>query len=441
MRSWSRGWGIAALLCIPGIIALALRLPDLTPAGALLLLLCAIVIVAASTSLTVAVITAIVAFLLTNWFLIPPYRTLFVASTDDVVVLIVFLGSAVTASLAVTRLLAGQRRLARAALEAGELRESMRTPVTQADPREILNRIADIYRMAEVELVAPDGRVLVAVQRPVDGETEQVELPLSDGFLLRGRSLPAIGQDVQVLSSLAQGALRAYEARALADEAARAAELDRDRSALLASVSHDLRTPLAAISVAGAALTSDVALPDPARRELAAGIVESAHTLDRLVTNLLDMSRLEAGQVVAQVAATDVDAVCAAALTTLGNPEVRVEVPEGLPAVQADAILLERVLANLVSNALRHGAPPVEIRAEAGDPVRVSVVDHGPGLDAAALARAFEPFGSSGDRAPTGLGLGLTIAQRFCQVMGAGLQASTTPGGGLTMTVELVPAP
>ncbi len=441
MRSSLRGWGVAALLCIPMVVFLAVQLPDLTLAGALLLLLCAVVIVAASTNIWVAIVTAVGAFLVTNWFLVPPYRTLFVASTDDVVVLTVFLASAVAASLAVTRVLAAQTRLATAAAEAGALRETVSTPMAEANPEEALTRIATLYRMSRVELLGAGGRVLVSAVQPIEGAEEPVEVDLSDGGRLRGWRMPAIGEDLALLTSLGQGAMRAYEARQLADDAARATELERDRSALLTAVGHDLRTPLAAISLAGAALSGDSELPADVRQELAQGIVTSAHTLDRLVTNLLDMSRLEAGRIVAQPGPVDLEPVCAAALMSLDNPDVRVELPVDLPLVTADAALLERVLANLVSNALRHGKPPVQVRAESGPVIRLQVIDHGSGLATDAVRDAFEPFTSAGDRAPVGLGLGLTIAGRFCQIMDLPLQAQTTPGGGLTMTIELEPVP
>jgi K+-sensing histidine kinase KdpD len=133
-----------ALALIPATIYVAVLVPDLTLAGALLLLLCEIVVVAATTTLWVAAITAVASFLLTNWFLVPPYRTLFVASTDDVIVLLTFLGSAVLASLAVTATLRSQRASALAQIEAVQLRESVSTPAAQVQPGAILHRLAQI---------------------------------------------------------------------------------------------------------------------------------------------------------------------------------------------------------------------------------------------------------------------------------------------------------
>lgn len=428
----SRWWAVVAMACIPAIVTLAVRLPSLSLSGALLLLLCAIVVVAASTNLVVAVLTAVTAFLLTNWFLVPPYRTLFVASTDDVVVLLVFLGSASMASLAVTRALAAQQRYAAAKAEAGALRESVSTPAAEADPVAILHRIAVLYRMTSVELQDESGRRVASATGPEASEVEPVSVWLGDGYSLVGAAAPTIGQDTSLLTSLGQTAVRAHEARSLATEAAELESLDRDRSALLASVGHDLRTPIAAITVSAAALRQD--LPESARQELIAGIGESAARLDRLVSDLLDMSRLEAGKVVAHVGATDLGDVCAAALAATGNPEVDVDIPDDLAPVLADAGLLERVVANLIVNALRHGAAPVIITAGRG---WLTVRDHGVGLTADEFARALQPFSSTGDRQPGGSGLGLTIAARFCSAMGARLVASSPSDGGVAMTVEL----
>ena len=431
-----------ALALIPATIYVAVLVPDLTLAGALLLLLCEIVVVAATTTLWVAAITAVASFLLTNWFLVPPYRTLFVASTDDVIVLLTFLGSAVLASLAVTATLRSQRASALAQIEAVQLRESVSTPAAQVQPGAILQRIAQIYGLTDVALVDGEGRTLTRVATDITADTTvPVEVELADDHRLMGHGVPSIGQDPQLMMSMGNAALRGMEARGLAQEAARAAELeslDRDRSALLASVGHDLRTPITTITLAASTLASDLPVPPATRAELTETIVEAAHRLDRLVTDLLDMSRLEAGQVVAHVSPTPIDEVAAAALLSLGSPDVSLDIPEGLPLVAVDPGLLERVLANLVANALRHGLPPVAVRARRSpDGVVVDVEDHGLGLPDIEREHLFEPFTTSGDRAPGGLGLGLAIAARFCDSMGATLTPEVTSGGGLTMRVRL----
>lgn len=422
--------GLTALGLIPLTIYLARAVPDLTLAGALLLLLCEVVVVAATTNMWVATLTAAAAFLLSNWFLIPPYHTLFVASTDDVIVLLVFLGSAILAAWAVRASLQFQRAAATAQVEARQLRQAVSTGPGQDGPQEILRRLAQVYRLSDVSLVDPGGRTVSHVHI-VEASPDVVtqEVALADGYRLVGSALPAIGQDPRLLLSIGNAAVRSHEARQL--EA-----LDRDRSALLASVGHDLRTPIATIMLAASALQPD--LPGEVREELTGTIVESARNLDRLVANLLDMSRLEAGNVVAHLAAPDVHEVAAAALLSLNSPEVVDDIREDLPEARADAGLLERVLANLIANAVRHGGPPIVLRGHGdGHSVVLEVVDHGPGVPAQAMARMFDPFVRAGDRSPGGAGLGLAIASRFCAAMGATLTPSPTPGGGLSMTVRL----
>jgi two-component system sensor histidine kinase KdpD len=233
------------------------------------------------------------------------------------------------------------------------------------------------------------------------------------------------------------------------------------RTALLAAVSHDLRTPLAGIKAASSALRSadlalsGLALSDTDRAELVATIDQSADRLSGLVDNLLDMSRLQAGAVSPALAPADVPAVVERALGWLDPAErgrVEADWPVDLPAVLADPGLLERVVANLVGNAVQHAREgPVTLTALAADgAVDLRVVDRGPGVAPAERDRVFEPFQRLGD-APSGqgVGLGLAVARGLTEAMGGSLTAEDTPGGGLTMVVSLrttgvaetVPAP
>jgi two-component system sensor histidine kinase KdpD len=219
------------------------------------------------------------------------------------------------------------------------------------------------------------------------------------------------------------------------------------RTALLAAVSHDLRTPLASIKASISSLRQhDIAWSREDEDELHETIEESADRLHALVANLLDMSRVQAGAVQPCVRRTTLDEIVPAALHDV-EPSVPValDVPEHLPLVLTDAGLVERALANLVSNAARFNRSdePISVSArEEGDEVVVDVVDHGPGVPAADRARIFEPFQRLGDTSPTtGVGLGLAVAKGFIEAVGGRLDALDTPGGGLTMRVRLVAAP
>jgi two-component system, OmpR family, sensor histidine kinase KdpD len=240
-------------------------------------------------------------------------------------------------------------------------------------------------------------------------------------------------------------ALRNRRMAAEAYEAQRRADAAGLRTALLSAVGHDLRTPLSAIKAAASSLRDPtVVLPDDDRAELLATVEESSDRLTTLVDNLLDSSRLATGAVTPHRRAVGYGEIVAMALaaTPTGDGRVRVEVPDGLPEVLADPGLAERVVANLVDNAQRHGGPdPVTVRASAhADRVELRVVDTGPGLPRERAERLFVPFQRLGDHsADTGIGLGLHVARGFAEAMGGTLTTEETPGGGLT-TVLALPA-
>ncbi len=215
------------------------------------------------------------------------------------------------------------------------------------------------------------------------------------------------------------------------------------RTALLAAVSHDLRTPLASIKASVSSLRqTDVEWSEADEADLLATIEENADRLDALIGNLLDMSRLHTGSLQPFLRPTAIDEVAPVALLGLDDSlRVEMAVPDGFPLVLADPGLLERVLANLFSNALRHspaGGRPPELHAQlAGDQVVLEVVDHGPGVPDEAKEAIFEPFTRVGDRYPGGVGLGLAVARGFAEAMGGRIVATDTPGGGLTVSITL----
>jgi two-component system sensor histidine kinase KdpD len=262
---------------------------------------------------------------------------------------------------------------------------------------------------------------------------------------LTGRTLPA--GERRVLVAFAEQAAVALQQGRLAAQAAEADRLaagNSMRSALLAAVSHDLRTPLAGIKAASSALRSvDLQLDETDRAELVTTIDESADRLSGLVDNLLDMSRLQAGVVSPRLTPCDLPAVAYGALAWLDVQErARIELdwPADVPAALADPGLLEHVVANLVGNAVRHApAGPVALTAGAvDDHVELQVIDHGPGVASVDRDVLFAPFQRLGDSpAGQGVGLGLAVARGLTEAMGGTLTAEDTPGGGLTMVVSL----
>ncbi len=401
-----------------------------------------VVVVALVGGVWPALVAAIGSDLLVNYFFVKPRQTLLVESRDNAVTLVVYV--LVAAAVSVTVEIAARNRsaAARSRTEAALVsRVSAERSVTA-----ILTQVRDEFGMTSVALV--DSGVEVARVGPPLAAAARVSVPAGDGLRLVAVGPERIAPDYRLLGRLATAAGRALENRRLGEQAARArelAEVDRLRAALLAAVGHDLRTPLAGIKAAVSSLREpDVDFTDEERAELLATIEESADRLDDLVANLLAMSRLTAGALSVQARPVALDEVVARAL--LGFPDVAVDVPDDLPLVDADPGLLERVIANLVGNAVRYSPPgrPVRVSATRADgTVALAVVDHGPGVPESARVKMFEPFQRLDDRTADGsLGLGLAIARGFTEAMGGTVAASDTPGGGLTMTVTLpLPTP
>jgi two-component system, OmpR family, sensor histidine kinase KdpD len=254
-----------------------------------------------------------------------------------------------------------------------------------------------------------------------------------------------------VIGAFAAYAAVALEQERLAAEAEAAkpiAAADRMRTALLAAVSHDLRSPLASAKAAVTSLrSSDMHWDAADTAELLATADESLDRLTRLVGNLLDMSRLQAGALSLFPRPAGLDEIVALALDDLGpaGREITVEIPDTLPAVSVDPAILERIIVNLTENALRYspaGKAPLLGASALGDRVELRVVDRGPGISDVDKERVFVPFQRLGDTDnTTGVGLGLALARGLTEAMGGTLTAEDTPGGGLTMTVSLPAAP
>jgi two-component system sensor histidine kinase KdpD len=250
-----------------------------------------------------------------------------------------------------------------------------------------------------------------------------------------------------LLEALAQGAALALDRVRHADEARRASlEVEREalRSQLLSTVSHDLRTPLSSITGAATALREDAGLDAATRRELTDSIVDEAERLERLVGNLLDMTRLEGGAVVPKREWVPVDEVVGSALTRLerrlaGRP-VRTELEPDLPLLSVDPVLIEQAVTNLVENAVKHTPAGAELSvsaSRAGGDVLLEVADRGPGLPPGEEERIFERFHRGAAAGARGSGLGLPIARAIARVHGGRLVARQREGGGAVFSLTL----
>ncbi|GHH43270.1 two-component system sensor histidine kinase KdpD [Streptomyces umbrinus] len=451
------GW----LVGVGGPALLTLLLTSVTPsvglANDMLLFLTLTVAAALLGGLYPALTSAVVGSLLLNWFFTPPVHTLTIADPKNIVAIAIFVGVAVSVASVVD--LAARRTHQAARLRAeSEILSVLAGSVLRGETslEALLERVRETFGMESVALLERDSDVdpwtcagSVGPRPCQSPENADVDMPVGDhmALALSGRVLPA--EDRRVLAAFAAQAAVVLDRQRLqsqADQSRALAEGNRIRTALLAAVSHDLRTPLAGIKAAVSSLRSeDVAWSEEDQAELLEGIEEGADRLDNLVGNLLDMSRLQTGTVTPLIREIDLDEVVPMALGGVPEDSVELDIPETLPMVAVDPGLLERSVANLVENAVKYSPAEERVLVSASamaDRVEVRVVDRGPGVPDAGKDRIFEPFQRYGD-APrgSGVGLGLAVARGFAEAMRGTLTAEDTPGGGLTMVLTLPAAP
>lgn len=400
-----------------------------------------------------SMLTAVVASILLNYYFTPPLHTLTIRDPENLFALVVFVIVALSVASVVDLAARRTHQAARSQSESETLSFLAGSVLRgeQALPA-LLERVREAFGMESVSMLQrtePHGPWYCVggagphpVRKPEDAD---VDVPVSDtmALALSGRMLPA--EDRRVLGAFAAQAAVVLERRRLQAEAAEArrlAEGNKIRTALLAAVSHDLRTPLAAIKASVSSLRSeDVSWSPEDEAELLEAVEDGADRLDALIGNLLDMSRLQTGTVQPLFGDVALDEVVPGAVLGVPETSVVLDVPEDLPTVWADAGLLDRVLANVIENAVKHNPPDrrVHVRAEAvRDRVELRVVDRGRGVPDDAKERIFEPFQRLGDApAGNGVGLGLAVARGFAEALGGSLAAEDTPGGGLTMVLTL----
>ena len=442
----SRRWtGLAiAVVGLPLLTAVLSAVGGELSLGAVLLLfLLVVVLTAAVGGIGPGAVAVVASLLLANWFLVPPFHTFSVSRRDSIVELVVFAVVAGVVSATVHLAAREQANAARSRLESQMLARFTSAPVSQVTLDGVLNEVRATFGMTSAALVLRDAGTEVARVGPLETGRPSISVPASDTLLLIAHGPTLFAEDQRVLTRLAATAARAWEGRVLTEQAARAdqlASLDRARTALLAAVGHDLRTPLSGIKAAVSSLRQeDVDWTAEERRELLEAIEQGADRLTSLIANLLDMSRLEAGAVTVRLAPVAVDEVVARALLHLTSTEVTIDIPDDLPLILSDAGLLERVVANVVENARRYATHGVQISArEVDDRLELAVVDDGPGVRDEDLARLFTPFQRLDDKSTdSGVGLGLAIALGFTEAIGATLHPAPSAHGGLTMTISL----
>ncbi|MCW1957096.1 MAG: sensor histidine kinase KdpD, partial [Mycobacterium sp.] len=405
-----------------------------------------------------AAFSAVLSGLLLNYFLTDPRYTFTIAEPDAAVTEVVLLLMAVAVAALVDRAAGRQREARRASREAELLTLFSGSVLRGADLDALLGKVREAYSQTAVSLIRVRGEqeqvvASVGTEPPVAVDSTDTAIDVGDDefwMLLAGHSLPAA--DRRVLTLVANKAAGLVRQRELISEASRAEAIEKAdelRRSLLSAVSHDLRTPLAGAKAAVSSLRSDeVDFSEADTAELLATVEESIDQLTALVDNLLDSSRLATGAVRPQVVKVYLEEVVQRALLSIGRGVTglggrgldRVKVDVGEAAAMADPGLLERVLANLIDNALRY-APESLVRVNAGivgRRVLITIADEGPGVPRGSEEQLFEPFQRLGDRANrSGVGLGLSVARGFVEAMAGTISATDTPGGGLTVIVEL----
>jgi two-component system sensor histidine kinase KdpD len=474
-----RGRAIGYLVALLGTIGLTLALlhfrDDITPLSKGFGFLVVVVAAAAIGGIGPGILASLIGFLTFNFFFLPPYDTFVIGRGEYVVVLFVFLGLSILISVLLAR--------ATSRAEAAELREeelrtlqTLSTELVSAVPGpetygSVLSRLLEVFGFAAGSLWVkdPDARELqerVSVGAPAGELSPSMDsttgapperLPLSVGgrvlglFLLRRERVPLTPPENRVMRSFCdQFALVLERDRLLraATEAEAYRQTEEVRRSLLAAVSHDLRSPLAAIK----ASVTDLLSRDAERiagldREALEGIDGETDRLIALITNLLDMSRIEGGVLKARVQAVDLADAISSSVERVYHQwpklQLSVRVRDDPTIVHADPIFLDRVLANLLDNAAKSATGPdrneivVESRRSDGEVV-VRVIDHGGGVPESAREQLFYPFYQVSERHPRlGTGLGLAIAKGFLALMSGKIWIEETPGGGATFAFSL----
>ncbi|MFK0402455.1 ATP-binding protein [Microbacterium sp. NPDC090225] len=406
-----------------------------------------VVVVALIGGIRPAVFAAVLSGITLDFLFVAPLFTITVAHPLHVLALALYVVIAILVSIIVDQAARRARTAKRATAEA-ELLAAVAGNVLRGDNAvlALVSRTREAFGLSGVRLLTAEGEVLASDGEPLaDGRTTTVEVGASHAVLeLSGDALDAPARRLlDAIVAQLSAAIEHTGLRATAKEAAALAETDQVRSALLSALSHDLRRPLASAVAAIGGLRGAHDLSPDDRAELLATADESLATLSTLVTDLLDVSRVEAG--VLAVSSTRLDAtgpvLAAVDELGLGPADVELALDPALPALRADPVLLQRVIVNVLANAHRHSPEGTRVLVSTsalGERAEIRIIDRGEGVPVERRDSIFQPFQRFGDTDnTTGLGLGLALSRGFAEGMGGSLTPEDTPGGGLTMVISL----
>lgn len=453
-----------ALVAVAGpllVTGLATLIPHRAAAVPALLYLLAVVAAEVVGHLYPALFAAGLSFVLLDYFFTPPVHTFRVNKAEDLLVLAIFLMVAAAVSAALSAALEQRARAEAREHQVGalynvtsRLLSGAGLDVVLVDLAGSLRRLYELRGCRIVVLDAEGREVERASSGVVDGDVLSVPLVAHGSAVgkieMAGAPAGGIGGTEQaVLETFAGQLAMAIERARLGQEAAGArleADASRTRAALFSSVTHDLRTPLASITASASSLLDEgVPFSGEQRQELLRTILEESQRLNRLVGNLMDLSRLRAGALAPSKDAIPFDDLVSAVVGRLrpqleGRP-VRVQLREDIPPVPMDVVQMDQVLTNLLENATRFSPAGSEIVLTAvrwQDQVEVRVADHGPGIPSAERSQVFDEFYRKDvDGRRGGTGLGLAIARAIVTAHGGSIWIEDTPGGGTTVGFRL----
>lgn len=458
---------LLAIACPLIATTLALPLPraSATSTVAAMVYLLAVVGAAVIGGLRGGLFASVISFLGLNFFFTPPFHTFEVEKPEDLVALLGFLiVSSIVANL-FTQLMNQRERAERRERETGLLYHLASQLLGRESTAGVLDEftrdLAGILRLSvcEVYVAESDGELKLASrftagQISESGRTFDIPLKTDREEFGVVRVIPRVGtalddEDLALAHAFVTQVALAMESVSLQEKTRSAqseAEASRIRAALFSSVTHDLRTPLSSIKASATSLLEEgVAFDSQQREELLRTIAEESDRLNRLIGNLLDLSRLRAGALVPEKLPTPIEDVIDSVVSRLGkifgDRQVQVRIREGIPPVPMDVMQIDQVLSNLLENAAVHAAPnsDVEIRATKWQSsVEVEVSDHGTGIPAGEREKVFEEFyRRDGGGSKRGAGLGLSIARAIVQAHGGQIWIRETPGGGTAVVFRL----
>ncbi len=466
-RRWLRRVGFLSAIAFPALVTAALlpfRGDFANSTVAAMSYLLAVLAASLVGGLVEGLVASVIAFLGLNLFFTPPFHTFAVDKSEDLFALFVFLVVSTVVANLFTQLLRQRERATRREGESGLLYRMASRLLGRSEMDLVLHdfahELSELLELdgCEIHLAEDEGAMVRKVRTGSELESAEdvTEIPMrtdreSFGVVRMwrgdGRALDAenaaLAKAVVAQLALAMESLKLQEKAALSQADA---ETNRARAALFSAVTHDLRTPLASIKASATSLLEEgVRFEEPQRVDLLRTIAEESDRLNRLIGNLLHLSRVRAGALVPQKVPTliddVVDSVVARLRGFLGEQQVEIRVKDGIPAVPMDVMQIDQVLTNLVENAARYAPPgtPIEIGlAKWHSHVEVKVVDRGRGIPAEQRERVFDEFfrGEGSDQRE-GAGLGLSIARAIIQAHGGTISVHDTPGGGTTVRFRL----